>query len=1115
MSHIFRLYKGNNTITDWQQSVAYGPKAIEEIQDPDGASVHKEITSIPSPFARIDLVKTAFDFVVKQKELSGNTIFHKMVSETLDIAQIFFNYPILKNKVKIIVWDARQQVDMELLQSNESEHKVVGQTLAMFMNQDKSTYNFSEDQRFFLLQYIGKYRKSQMDIIGSTSPATLFFSSANNLSYISDDIQFGQDKVFDDEYTPLSKRDEDFIVYMFTYRKFYPQFSKIFREVDEYMNLVYKEISPKTRDKIDNFTSADIENYPKLTISTVVTTDKVEINGIPFHHMAETPIKSGFEINSTLQTNCKPLVLPVQSGSLYKDIYYVRDIWGIENKAPFDDIDPIIERRLPNEGRIYPYLTISDFLEKTLIKIPYEIDKENYFDGNSNTKGESYLLPLTDTFFQYFTTDELMRNINGKPMLELQKNAGGVKVVLRIPIQNNRYIEYERIYFEDTLPDIEKNKGGLVEKEFAFGLLTNIKYKEDKDAYYRAIIVYKFKENEQYSIVFYNGDKRLNLPTPIIRNKSYKNYQTYQTYIVEKKNFTYCSLQCKEGYKGIIIPIFKQQDGYEQYTFSIDFGTTNTHVEYSINGLPAIPFEIEKTDRQIKLFATDYLPDSENIIFNDFIPNAIGNGKLCHFPTRTVLSEGKDSNWNQSIYPLGNVNISYYYDKWPENEYNRSSTNLKWSNEINSNTKIKYFIESLFITLRNKVLLNNGDLNQTKIIWFYPISMTKNRLNLFKNEWENAYKKYFGDNLNNIISMTESVAPYEYYKKTHANVNNIVTIDIGGGTSDIVIANNGTINCITSFRFAANSIFGDVYVNGNQAKNGIILQFRKLFEGVFKDNNQGALTTICKKHFEYSNSNEIASFFFSLKDNKSIIEENIENNVDFNKILQNDESQKIVFLLFYSALIYHLAQIMKAKEMEMPRHIAFSGNGSRVIKILSLDQKILEKYTKIIFERLYQADYPENGLTILQNENNPKEITCKGGILFNTTQTSDEISDLKVVLKSTNESIFISNETYKDIDDTYIKSVANNAIQFLNFIFDLNKEFSFKNNFGINDESILIAEKICYRDLCTFIKNGLDEKIKEVSLNDIIEETLFFYPINGCLNSLCNEIYNNITNNKL
>lgn len=96
MSKIFRLYKeGTSTYEDWNSSPAfpYNSASRDTIEDPDGASARHEITSIPSPFARIDLIKTAFKEVCKEDkrtkkiDLDGKTIFHKMVSDTLVFAK--------------------------------------------------------------------------------------------------------------------------------------------------------------------------------------------------------------------------------------------------------------------------------------------------------------------------------------------------------------------------------------------------------------------------------------------------------------------------------------------------------------------------------------------------------------------------------------------------------------------------------------------------------------------------------------------------------------------------------------------------------------------------------------------------------------------------------------------------------------------------------------------------------------------------------------------------------------------------------------------------------------------------------------------------------------------
>lgn len=55
--------------------------------------------------------------------LSGNTIYHKMVSDTLDVAQIFFSYPTMQDKVDIVVWNMNQELQKLLLSPNPN-HQV-------------------------------------------------------------------------------------------------------------------------------------------------------------------------------------------------------------------------------------------------------------------------------------------------------------------------------------------------------------------------------------------------------------------------------------------------------------------------------------------------------------------------------------------------------------------------------------------------------------------------------------------------------------------------------------------------------------------------------------------------------------------------------------------------------------------------------------------------------------------------------------------------------------------------------------------------------------------------------------------------------------------------------
>jgi hypothetical protein len=1142
MSHIFRLYKeGRNTINDWDTVSKYGSAIIEQIEDPNGESSKHEITSIPSPFARIDLVKTAFAKVVemakKTKTLEGNTIHHKMVSDCFDVGQLFFEFDKHKDKLEIIVWDKENDLNA-LLKSDNPAHRQLGETYRIYLEQDGKEYNFDRMDRIYLLNFT-KYESgtAEMNIIGGTSPATLFFTSANNLDYVTRNIQFGNDRPFDEHYCPLYKRDLEYLKFLWALRININNFSRLFKELDAYLAESFILMDEKTKKTLNAIKKEDINSYSDIPVDGSSSHPVEVLQEVKLKQYIEDcgniEKDSGFVIDSEYTINgLKPLVLPIDTYT-HPTFYTKNNKWDKNTKVPFyvcdedkKSISPE-DRTLPNEGSHYPYLTISDFLTDTIVRMPYEINKESFFDGNiDRANGKSYLLPLTDMFFRFFTTEQLMGNLkDGKKMFELKNNAGGITVVLRIPIIGNnnieykrdyKTIEYRRTYFEAVEPGIENNDGGLIEEDFVYAQLPLIKFKNNIDAYYRIVLMSNFDSADKYSISFYLQNNLLK-SNFIIRNQLDNRYNKCKTYILEKSNFDYLRINCGNEKSGIIIPKFKLQGGMQQYAFAIDFGTTNMHIEYSVDNDPAKPLDITRDEIQIHLLFKVVDIKRRNILNFDLIPPIIGSDEEFKIPMRTILSESANTDWNGSVHPMAHVNIPFPYEKKLEPYYNKITTNLKWSNDKDNMKRITTYIESLFLILRNKVILNNGDISKTKIVWFYPISMTQHRFDLLKKAWEESYKKYFGTDLNNVIPITESIAPYEFYKSSTGNASNMVSVDIGGGTSDIVIAQSGDVKHITSFRFAANSIFGDGYTTSRDTstQNGIICQFKDNILEITKKSNMDDLVKIYQRLDNKNISSDIATFLFSLKNNKEVIDANISDDLDFNKILQVDDTQKIVFVFFYVAIIYHLAHLMKAKEIPMPRHLTFSGNGSKVIQILTTNTHLLENFTRLIFEKIYGKKYPTDGLTIIQSPKLPKEATCKGGIISQVKQDYTQISSTKVVLKGSDNCTFISDETYGNIDkQEYIDRTTEEIRKFIQFIFDLNNDFSYKNNFGVDNSCLITAKEECFRDLTSNTENGIKQKLSEVSDDDLIEETFFFYPLKGMLYNLSKKIHELNLHNK-
>ena len=1105
----------------------YGTQAISEIKDPDGATAAKEITSIPSPFARIDLVKTAFKEVVEMvrrtnsferlsasqlKVLMENggekhpTIYHKMVSETLDVAEIFFNYDRFKNMFEIIVWDRVKDLDV---------NGVLGNALNRYLTADaigEDPYNFGRMNRIYLLNYIGPDRPSGMNIVGATSPATMFFSSADDMSYVSAHVAFGSDRPFDDDFRPLYLRDFEFQKCFFAFRRANPEFARLFPEVNAYLDLTYRCLTDSQKNEIDNLTPDSLQSYDRIAIGENGT-DTLEVLTFFFPKKPKRPVTgSDFEIKSLLYHGDKlPLVLPVEQGNMYASYTYTVDKWGNSNKAPYYDNRPWRNRTLPIVNEEYPYLTISDFLADTVVRVPYEINSASFFDGNyhcmNSDEKNSFLLPLTNTFFQFFTVQDLQKEVaNGKKMFEFVENAGGIKAILRIPVKKG-YIEYNRVYFDGIEANLDQNDGALIETKMGLGVMPLVRFPNNVSKHYRIAFFDKGKTDDSLSC--YDAGNAVKA-TRIERAPKDLNLRicSHESYVVED-NFDCIGVKVGDV-EGFVIPKFKTGTGNTVFTFAVDFGTTNTHIEYctDANTTP-VGFNIKASDKQLhklhKLYAAD--PDIRMAFEQDFIPDTVNDNDRYSFPMRTVFAERKGVDYQQAPVTLGDGNIPFLYEKDFIPQWNTIKTELKWGGV--HERLLEMHLETLFMLMRNKVIANNGNLPATKVIWFYPASMTEAKVNQFKKIWREAYEKYFGPTTTNVISISESKAPYLHYITTQGAADDVVTIDVGGGTTDVFVVENQEDKMLLSFRFASNAIFGDGY-NSNPSKNGFVRKYKDKFKEVMINNKLEELQYAITQIEDANKSSDIIAFLFSL------VGEKVGNNkeLDFLRKLANDDRMRYVFVFFYGSILYFIANVMKVKGLHKPKTIAFSGNGARTMKIVSEEPATFAKFAKLIFDGVYGDK--EGSIEVMMEEN-PKIATCKGGIEDPNPQPYDSINDIKSIFVGDS---FVSGKdeklTYKDITEEVKRNVVKSVKGFFDFIFKLHKD---NHEFLINS---LAADRSIYQkvyDYCTgkdgeqqlgdSLSKGLRHKrdTDKVSDDTVLEETLFFYPLVGLLHDLAYKIF--------
>jgi hypothetical protein len=1114
MSYIFRLHdEGNNTLTDWGGSTKIGSSVIEKIQDPNGESAKREITSIPSPFARIDLVKTAFKKVA-DAGIDGDSIHHKMVSDSFDIGQIFFEFEKFRDKFDIVVWDKTDSLK-ELLESPHPEHQQLGDTYQTYLQQDGAVYNFNEMQQMYFLNF--KSGPAEMNIIGATSPATLFFTSANDLSYVSGAINFGNDRPFDEYFAPLYKRDIEYQKYWYALRKSVPDFSRLFPEVEKYLAENLKKLDQQKRDTLNAIVKGDYQkSYNPIgvgesTSHTVSVLASIELRQ-RVQNTASIANVSGFVIQSPNAIDgFLPLVLPVDTYT-HKTVY-TQDLWDKNTKVPFYESRAIKDRTLPSDGAKYPYLTISDFLTDSIVRMPYEIDGSNFFDGNINkANGNSYLLPLTTVFFHFFSVKDLMERVmtDNKKMFELENKATGVTAVLRIPIRNG-YIEYRRTYFEASVDASETkitNDGVLIDHRIGLGIMPLIRFPETVKKHYRIAMFDKGKNDAVLTCI--DNNKTIESKQVVRAKKDLAGRGcSHEAYIVEE-NFDRIKIEIGNNREisGYIVPKFKTDDeGNVQYTFAVDFGTTNTHVEYCTNtNTSPVAFDIKANERQLHklhlVYRTD--PDIRMGFIQEFIPDTIGDGDVYSFPMRTVFAQHKNIKYEQLPMPLADGHIPFLYEKDFTPKWNDIKTELKWGGV--HERLLEMHLETIFILMRNKVILNSGNLAATKVVWFYPASMTEAKVNQFKKIWKAAYEKYFGENTKNIISISESKAPYIHFVETQGAAPEVVTIDVGGGTTDVFIVEGEEDKMLLSFRFASNAIFGDGY-NSNPNKNGFVCKYKEQFEKIIKDNNLSELSQALGQIEQQKKSSDIIAFLFSLIGDK--VKSNPE--LNFSQKLSNDDRLRYVFIIFYASILYFIAKSMKAKGLKKPKTLAFSGKGALSLRIVSDEMDMIERFVKLIFDGVYGDT---KGSIEVMMEKNPKIATCKGGIKQPVSQDYETIDNIKTILVGNDFDTFSEKKlTYADITKDVQNAVVQSVKDFFTFLFDLHSN---NNDFLCNK---LAADPAIFNQVKEFILGekgkqllsdsmfrGLKNKRQEVTNETKLEETLFFYPLVSILHDLALEI---------
>jgi hypothetical protein len=1046
MAHILRIDNDPNVSQqnhqDWTGShTGLTGNRIEHIPDTlSGAAggaagaAAKAGTSIPSPFARLYLFDTAFRMVKNNQLPRELSLYHVLVSHALDMLELLFQ---AGNSADLTyrVWNRAERLEALRKKANPSTtvrhaHQILAKALELDFRNELGTI-----QQFTLIYYKGA-------LLGGTSPLSLVFTSPNweqerQNKFIDPPKSTTGRMLFQNEYVPLQDRDTAFVTYL---RRLYDQYKDLLPPKGGFSEFLYKAFFDNTV-QLPVEANTTLANFEPIQIGGEGNSTLQVLPGLALYKVRENDVLDDIEENSDFvmqptvsyyqqesrngaPTNVrKPLALASRMDVAGR---YVKNTnWNPQTvimRSLLNNLSEgglLAERYLPGVDNVrYPFLTTDDFLEDFLIQVPFKINNKRFFTG---TIGEcEFLLPVRKEYFNFFGIEDLQ-----KQFAFSAEHRGTDKIItatLRIPIRNNRTIDFRKEYNltrQETMIDF---RAGLAFFPFYRVTVPDLQQLNQYHVMLADVSDPNIGFRAQNSVQFYElpniiAGKPLNVQAPESRSPKVDPLPASYYYKVPQV-FDVMEIRLERGgipYRGLVLPQFTviSEKGYKNFTFAIDFGTSNTHIAYTDAAMGDVEpkaltvsdqnTSLNKDELQMVLFNKPYegyeaqtvydkyekrvsfggLVQLDQLVRREFIPAIIGKefGSPFAFPLRTTVYE-KSGFTDSGNNLFSKVNLGFNIDlEEGSTGVNHYVTNLKWLFENQpgdtlNRPRVRAFFETLLLLIRNKVILNQGNVQQTAIVWLAPSSMRAVTEDNLVHEWEQAFRNVFGTTSNfRAKPVPESLAPYFYLVKNGVkSFADTVNVDIGGGTADIMLFMKQQGRYLnTSFRFAGYDIWGGGLDEQGHPSHRKDSGFVKNYLAYRRTLNQtparedSILDTFLNK--PELTAEDIVSLLFKY-----------DSHFKFTQSIQDGKpALRIVMYLHYSAIVYHLVQLLESHNLALPRYLTFTGRGSQYLAMLGSRSRLIQ-FTKMLFKAYSKQSIPPDFEVILSD--NPKETTANGAVLY-------------------------------------------------------------------------------------------------------------------------------------
>lgn len=1174
MPHIFRFHKGiNDNILDWKSSDRITSESVKEVLDKSVTISSSAGTSIPTPLARMFLFKTAFDSVAAQVnhgKLDKDSIYAGLVSETLDLLELLYKSGSDNRKFFYKKWTFEKTENSAGFFGTADGHRL----LAKSFEQASDQAPFQKKIEITLIYYI---ENNKQVLMGGTSPFTFVFTTPNFKRKLRErgfnEIPGlkSQDYLFDTDYLQLHERDESFIKYIESLAN--TQGTGTFlKGFSEYVTATRTRFESKFNGKVNTLQDIRVGDVP-LIVSEVplkqITSQSQQVTiSQSSDFKIELPADSPY-----LQENNPNKLVPLFLMDRMEHVGQYSSpssLWSSQTRIteiiyPENTVEEVMQRELPGINIKYPFLSSFDIFEAYLVKLPgYQLNDERFVTISDS---HSYLFPIKPLFFHFFPIDDLAK------YLKVEINNKQITYTISIPIygptKHHRTIVCSKVYEIDA----------AIQYSGILGIFPFTRTEQPQLLHINDYTVASFEktniETAVTAIKFLkrNGTDSL-LSNPTLRS-NYTDVNTKTTYYQVKEAFDIIQLNFRKNNVtcgGIIIPKFKQVvNGDTSYIYAIDFGTSNTHIEYGrvedAGGRNRIavakPFEITEEHMQMFLLNkpkqvvmsggaekyTDYersmgttIDAARQITIREFVPFQIGLQKSASvkFPFRTATCESNTfSTANNRLFI--DANIGFYIDEDVMSDHVRYKTDLKWllqkasTDQLNI-SRVALFAKELMLMIRTKVLLGEdhvvGDLNKVRLILSFPISMGETLKNALTKIFEEQRLEVFGPrSLPLAQPVTESIAPYYQLKSKHINIqnDNFCNIDIGGGTTDIVLTrtelsdggNPNELQCYcSSFKFAGRQLWSS---GGNEYQldeNGFIAHYKDFI----KRTDPG----ISDKLVKILNNNtikteDVVGLLFSKQEYR------------FKDIFSDNHELKVIPLIHYASILFYISRLSAWKDIKLPRTVSFSGKGSEYLNLLfplknSTNDSDLKGFTQRLLS-IFSKEQVRSNFQV-KREEEPKVITAQGALHYavedivddndeawgNVSSNSGVSSEKKLIKRNVvfmgfqNLELEKGNYTYGDFTNKseLYNDIMKNQLEFFNLLFDdqefnaqINKKLELR-DFGKYKQFFVPQHGDVYNE--GPLRDSFKATLANYDPTEKADDSPFFFPINYALTELSKAI---------